>query len=133
MSTVSIDFSNTTKLTKVVLRSEEHSILWIIKALKTITSKHRDLLEVAIHINFYNVLIFLSNPINARQTVGDQTYALWMDLDRLLIQLSELGAARVRVGCWSKGEDEWMREYVEGLLPEAANGGGTKLLYYNDL
>ena len=123
------------KLTNVVLRSEEQSILWIIMALETITSGHRNLREVAIHIDFCHILFFLSNPPNAGQTVGDEIYARWADLDRLLVQLSESGAVRVRVRCWSSGlgYKVTVREYVEGLLPEMAKGGGTKLLYYGDL
>lgn len=120
---VLIDFSKATKLTNVVLRSEL-SIMWVVKALKTITTKHRDLREVTIHIDFCNIPMFLKRKV----------YALWMDLDRLLVQLSVFGTVRVRVRCWSSsGADEEIHEYVEGLLSEATNGGGTKLLYYKDL
>ena len=102
-------------------------------ALRTLTSKHGDLREVAIHINFYTILAAFDNPVDARRIVGDKTYALWMDFDRLLVRLSESGAIHVRVMCWSSGENKKRREYVECLLPEMAKGGGTKLVEYSDL
>ena len=97
-------------------------------ALKNITSGHRDLREVTIHILFY--VVFIDNLADARQAVGDETHALWMDLDRLLIRLSESDAVRVRVRCRSLGGDTETREYAESLLPEVARGGSGRLVDY---
>ena len=133
MHAASIDFSKATKLKSVVLRVQENSVLWVTGALKTITSGHRDLREVAIHIVFI-ISAFVDDPVNARRTVtGDQTYALWMGLDRLLVRLSELGAVRVKVRYRLRGRNKEMREYVESLLPEVAGGGSNRLLDYSDL
>ena len=133
MGGTSIDLYKATKLRSVVLRVRKHSVLWVVKALKTITSGHRDLREVTFHITIASNAAFVNKPVNARQTIGDQAYALWMDLDRLLVQLSESGAIRVRVRCWSSGGNEQMRKYVESLLPEVARGGSGRLLDYSDL
>ena len=73
---------------------------------------------------------FIDNLADARQAVGEETYALWMDLDRLLIQLSESDAVRVTVRCWSLGGNTETREYVESLLPEVARGGSGRLVDY---
>lgn len=128
--TVSIDFSKATKLTNVVLRPKDRSIAWVIMALRTLTSKHGDLREVAIHINFYTILAAFDNPVDARRIVGDQIYALWMELDHLLVQLSESGVVHVRVRCLLSGKK---KECVKGLLPEMEKGGSTRLLDYSDL
>ena len=133
MRATSIDFSKATKLKSVVVRVQEDSVLWVTRALKTITFGHRDLREVAIHINF-TISPFFDHPANARRAVaGNQIFALWMDLDRLLVQLSEPGAVRVTVRCRLPGRNEEMREYVESLLPEVARGGSNRLLDYADL
>lgn len=55
-----------------------------------------------------------------------------MDVDRLFVKLSEQTVVRLRARCWLSGEDKEIREYVEGLLPEMAKGGSTKLLDYGD-
>ena len=99
-------------------------------ALKTITSGHRDLREVTIHNTIPAIFAFFDNPADARQLVGDESYAQWMDLDRLLIRLSESDAVSVRIGCWSLGGDTETREYIENLLPEVARGGSSRLVDY---
>ena len=133
MGGTSIDLSKATKLRSVVLRVQEHSVLWVTMALKTITSRHRDLREVTFYITIATNSAFVNKSDNARQIIGDQTYALWMDLDRLLVQLSELGAIRVRVRCWSSGGNKQMHKYFKSLLPEVARGGSSRLLDYRDL
>ena len=106
--------------------------MWATLALKTITSAHRHLREVTIHISFPLISPISNIPANARQIVGDRIYAQWMDLDRLLVRLSESGAVCVRVECWSSGK-KGDRQYVEGLLPEMLRGGRVRLVDYGDI
>ena len=116
-----IDLSNATKLTSVVFRFDERTVSWVITALKTITSEHRNLREVTLYI-------YVTASTISRRMLGDQVYALWMDLDHVLFQLSESGAVRVRARFYSPRKDKQTREHVEGLLPEAAKGGITMLV-----
>ena len=125
--TPSIDFSKATKLTSVVLRVEEKFVLWATTALKTITSEHRNLREVTIHINFRTTLDLVDSPIDVVSVIGKMLYMQWMDLDHILVQLCKLDAVCVRVSYCSAGKQKETREYAEALLPETVRGGSAWL------
>lgn len=111
-----IDFSKATKLRSIVLRVEDDSVLWALTALKTISSEHRDLREVTIHIDFYT-----DSPTNLRPIIGEETYMQWMALDHVLVQLCKTDTVRVRVS--SAGMPKGACGYAEALLPETTKGG----------
>ena len=94
-------------------------------SLKTITSKHRGLRKVTIHIDFRTIPLLVDNPINAEQIVGKESYMEWMDLDRVLVELRKLDAVCVGVSYRPAGEQNEIPEYVEALLPETAKGGSA--------
>ena len=112
-----IDLSNATKLKRLTLRSAESSIVWVTNSLKTITSRHKDLRDVSIHPDF--VIKPIDNRVNLKQTVGEDNFQHWRDLDRTLNQLSELHGVRVKVVYYShsNGKETEVHECVKELLP----------------
>jgi hypothetical protein len=86
-----IDLSKATKLKDVAFRPGLQRVEWVIRALRTITPEHRDLRQITIRMPWYPLAGVLAN---VRQTVGDTHYGLWLDLDRLLVQLWESRSIR---------------------------------------
>ena len=89
-----VDLSKATKLKDVTFRPGLQRVEWVIRALQTITPEHRDLRQITIRMPWYPLAEVLAN---IRQTVGDTHYRLWLDLDRLLVQLWESRSIRPKV------------------------------------
>ena len=102
----SIDFSNVIRLQEVAFHLEELHDVWTALALKTLTSKHRNLQRVSIYI-----------PITFTRML-EETRRQWMDLDRVLVQLWESNAIRIQVVYFGRMREEGARERVERLLPK---------------
>ena len=102
----SIDFSNVIRLQEVAFHLEELHDVWTTLALKTLTSKHRNLQRVSIYI-----------PITFTRML-EETRRQWMDLDRVLVQLWESNAIRIQVVYFGRMREEGARERVERLLPK---------------
>lgn len=87
-------------------------------ALQTVTSEHKDLQQISIHV-YYN---FTLNGVGAsiRQTVGETTYGRWSDLDHLLIQFWESRSIHLKITytCASQDERKEAINCVSCLLPK---------------
>ena len=90
-------------------------------ALKTITARHRDLQEVAIHTHFPFALP--GDPVDPRQTIGADVFRQWVDLDHVLIRLMELHAVRVKVMYRPLRRKKELCEYLKELLPGVTGRG----------
>ena len=86
-------------------------------ALRTITSKHRDLQQISIYVPSR------STSTRDQETVSRQ----WMDLDRLLVQVWESHAIRTKVICGA-AEKKVMCGYIGSLLPEITKRGIIELV-----
>lgn len=114
----SIDLSKLPMLSDLVLRSGGVCILWIIIALKSITPNNRHL-RISIHTG-----------ISFRRPAGEEIRNQWLDLDHVLIQLSESNAAKIRLLPDSVGMGEEACECIEQLLPETARRGMAEIVRY---
>jgi hypothetical protein len=103
-----IDLSKAKKLKRVLFRVSEQFITWVTVAVKTVTSEHKDLQHISIHI-------FTAAPH------GTEVHRQWMDLDRHLVMLCELRGIRVK---FSWGETEGKEPvHIETFLPEVTRKG----------
>jgi hypothetical protein len=123
----SVDFSKTTRLKEVVFRLGGTLDVQIDIALKTLTSKHRDLQRVSIHIPIRAPSI--DDPVAIRGAVDKQ----WMDLDRALIRLWETNAIPTQVIYTTEEGKEEGREYIGGMLPEMTKRGILEAVDGRDL
>jgi hypothetical protein len=90
---------------------------WVVSSLKTVTSNHRDLQRISIYF-----------PFSPRFTNEDACNQ-WRDIDHILIHLWELHSIRVNaIHSSEEGEEEGICDYIEGLLPEMAKGGGIDIV-----
>jgi len=117
-----VDFSKMKKLRDVAFRCGTLHVRWIVVALETITSNHRDFQEISIYIP--RPLAVTGDPARVRQTVGEEIYGEWVELDHLLVRFLESRAVRMRIaydaavgGCKCMG----------GLLPEMMARGIIEL------
>ena len=94
------------RLQEVAFHLEELHDVWTTLALKTLTSKHRNLQRVSIYI-----------PMTFTRML-EETCRQWMDLDRVLVQLWESNAIRIQVVYFGRMREEGARERVERLLPK---------------
>ena len=122
----SLDLSKATKLRELVFRPESGSVKWISVALRTITSEHRDLRRITVHMPYY----VTSHGANAGRFLGEEDAGQWLDLDRLLVQFWESHSIRPNVG--GQGWESTER-CIECLLPEATKRGIIDPLYYHGL
>ena len=108
-----VDLSKMKKLKAVAFRCETLRVRWIVVALETITSNHRDFQGISIYIPRF--LVATGDPESIRRAVGEEIYGEWADLDHLLVRFLESCAVHTRIvydeaagGCKCMG----------GLLPE---------------
>ena len=64
-------------------------------ALQTVTSKHRDLWRISIHVPYDYTLN--SPGANVRQGLEEVMYGQWLDLDRLLVQFWKSRSIRRKI------------------------------------
>ena len=114
----SIDLSKAIKLKDIMFRLRTLDIGWIIIALETITSKHRDFHEISLHLpcNLGNLTV---EELNNRMK--------WPDLDRLLVELSESHAIRttfvcrkLRTAVGTRGVKDWASFLLPEMMKRAA-------------
>ena len=117
----SFNLSKAMKLRDVVFRPESNSVEWIIMALQTITSKHKDPRRISVYVP-HRLTIF-SAGADIMQHLGEASEE-WLSLDRLLLQLLESRSVRLMVGCAKLGEEGQNTEYCFAcLLPEITRRG----------
>ena len=117
----SINLSRTTRLRDAQFECGDQSAKWIIMALRTVASRHRDLRKIRICI--YG-LIFNYPSADIRQMVGEVVYGEWLDLDRLLVQFPELRSIRPKVSydVMAVDKEQETTKCVSCLLPEMKRG-----------
>ena len=128
-SKASIDLWKATKLRDLVFRSLTPSVAWVVTALKTITSNHRNLQRITINFRSYDPA-FADTGTNVGQTMAETTYGEWLDLDRLLVQFWELYSVRTKVvtSLWDGKRN--MESRVGRFLPETTKRGAIDLVEY---
>jgi len=96
-------------------------------ALQTITSEHRDFQQITIRTP-YHYYLSTHEPKDVRETARGDGYRQWMDLDSLLVQLSESRAIRTKVthGAENNETKLEMCEHIGSLLPKIAERGTIK-------
>ena len=91
-------------------------------ALRTITPEHRDLRQISIYLVYHQTQTGAGGSI--RQTLGEQIFAQWMELDHLLAQLWESQLIRPKALCYTpQGAEEDVAECMGCLLPEITRRG----------
>jgi len=92
--------------------------------LRTITSKHQDLQQITIHTPYHRCPSTPESE-NLREAVGEDEYRQWMDLDSLLVQLSESHTIRTKVTHGKENSERKLEmcENMRGLLPKVAESG----------
>ena len=101
------------------------SVEWIIKALQTITPKHRNFRQITIHLPY--CLVLLGVGANVSQTVEEADIRQWSDLDRFLVQLWETRSIRPKAE-WVMELGTYMRDLVGCLMPEITKRGIIDLI-----
>jgi len=71
LTDTSIDLSMATKLKDTEFWCGELNVVWIATALRTVTSKHRDLQQISIHVHYTFTLYGVG--ASTRQTFGETT------------------------------------------------------------
>jgi len=127
----SVDFFKTTRLKEVVFRLGGTLDVQTTIALETLTSEHRDLQRVSIHIPIKAPSI--DDPVNMRQVIRGAVDKQWMDLDRVLIQLWETNAIPTQVIYTTEEGKKEGREYIGALLPEMTKRGILEVVDRRDL
>ena len=118
----SIDLSRATRLRDAQFECGDLSAEWIVMTLQTVTSKHRDIRKIGIRT--YGLI--LNDPdADVRQIAGEAVYREWLDLDRLLVQFSELRSIRpkFRFDGMSSDREREAINFVSCLLPEMTKRG----------
>ena len=123
-----INLSRATRLKVAQFWCDQLSAEWIVMALQTITSKHRDLRRISFHIPYHDTVGAPSTDI--RKTVGETAYEQWLDLDRLLVQFWESHLIRPKI-TYSYGLEDGRKggmDFVSRLLPEITKRGVVDLV-----
>ena len=97
------------------------SVEWIIMALQTITPEHRELHQITIKTPHHTTRL----GADLRRAVKETNCGQWLDVDRLLAQLSESRSIRPKV-VYTVGQR--MKDYVGRLLPEITKTGVIDLV-----
>jgi len=124
-----LDLSTATNLHNLVFRPKFLDAEWITIALQTITSEHRDLQQILIHLP-YSLTMF---GMDVGRFVGEATCRGWLDLDRLLVQLWESCSVCPKLECVRLGLTWWpgTKYYIGCLFPEMTKRGIVDPVYYH--
>ena len=114
-----IDLSKATKLKDMTFPFNGLSSRWMIMALESITSEHRDLRKITIEPPYKDGWVEVPLSAQAQLNVA-KPGVRWSDADRLLVQLSETWSIRPEVQLLISGRDMKWAEY---LLPEVMKKG----------
>ena len=122
----SVNLSEATKLEEVAFRFDGNHLKWVTTTLKTITSNHGNFQRVVICVP----LAFFDNGISLELKIGEsiqeEMYLLWTDLDRVLVGLLESRGVRTEAVV-REGKEELLQEGLRVLLPEMTRRGAIEL------
>lgn len=124
-----IDLSKAARLKDIVFRCGIGSgnCGWIITALETIMSTHREHPQILIHIPYAPDYVRDRGLIQQVEEAGSGMR--WSDLDRLLVQLWESCSIRSMIVCpRSKIKTRGVEDWARYLLPEIASRGRVELV-----
>ena len=127
-----VDLSAATRLKDADLWSSSLHVQWTTATLRTITSNHRNLQAVSIHVAYeYDTF---GPGADIRQTIGEIVYGHWLDLDRFLIQFWESRSIRPKVtySCTSQDEEKEAIDCATALLPETTRRRAINLVKYEE-
>jgi len=130
----SINFSEATKLKDVIFRwglarlPHITHMRWAVKALETITSKHRDLQHISIGATYLHSTV--NDPASLRQAIGEENYEEWMEFDRLLVRFWESRGIRTKIvySVGGRAKQVVTHESARYLLPEVTARGAIELV-----
>lgn len=100
---------------------------WVTRALETISIDHRGLREVSVRTLLQLPPIRDISDFNLRETIGQEIYQRWVDLDRILVQLSESHAVRIKVAPYPSAGSRDLRMCMTELLTGTTKRDGTEL------
>ena len=121
---IPIDLSKATKLREVAFRcgSMTNGCGWIITALNTITSEHRDLKQISVQVPYP------SDEGHRRRSIIERAEAegrgrRWSDLDSLLVGFWESRSVSSKIVCpWTRDRTR-AKDWAVYLLPETTKRG----------
>ena len=117
-----IDLSKATKLKFLIFRLRTLGCRRVLAMLETITAEHRDLRQVSIHLPYKRIP--RGNAAYFRFYLGSDLYEKWLELDRLLVYLSESRSIRPRVVITeSMGPTLVIKDLISHLFPEITARG----------
>jgi len=92
--------------------------------LQTITPKHQDLQQITIHTPYHRCPSTRESE-NLREATGQNRSRQWMDLDNLLLQLSESHSIRTEVTRGSENSERKLEmcDHIRALLPKVVESG----------
>lgn len=104
--------------------------------LRTITPNHRNLRQISICIThtLSHVAPHRIHPTYFKLSVSSDAHQQWLELDRLLVQLWESHAIRLRVlydGSTSTVAQQKMRGCIECFFPETVARGIVDMISYH--
>jgi len=100
---------------------------WATAALRTITPKRQDLLQISISAAYYPTIAMFETDATM-QGVEEQTTHQWSELDRLLAQLWESHPVPPKILCRAPSwKEKSARDLMGRLLPETTRGGTVNL------
>lgn len=115
-----IDFSKAIRLKELSFDFQRFGDVFIAMALGTLTPKHTDFQKVTILVPS----VLVDESIGIRQSIGDEVYNQWMDLDRVLVRLWESNAIQTQVIYRATGG----RGHIEALFPEMSKRGAVEMV-----
>ena len=126
-----IDLSRAKKLKDVVFRPGLISE-WVITSLGTISSRHRDLQQISIHIPDIWSYAVQEDGVTLERVLEANSDTKWLDLDRLLVQFWESRSIRPKVVCnLTELEKKEGRDWGGHLFPELTRRGIIDLVEYS--
>lgn len=132
-----LDLSRATKLKGIVFRCETLDGGWITMALETISSKHRDLEQISIHIPCVLGAVTDENFAVVERAMEEAEPGMrWSDLDRFLVQFLESHSIHMTI-VYPRPEEKCgmreMEEWARCLLPELTGRGIVDVVEQFDL
>ena len=125
-----IDLSKATKLKGVVFHCGLSS-KWVTATLETITSRHRNLQQISIHVPRTWTYTFQDDGVTINEINIEYPVAQWLDLDRLLLQFWDSRSIRPKVVYPPAGKTQ-VRNWAEELFPESTKRGIILVKHFKD-